>query len=40
MKIKVQQNPKSTELLDLINEALSKRAFLVIIACCKIEYRG
>ena len=40
MKIKVQQNPKNVELLDLINEALSKKAFLVIIACCRIEYRG
>jgi len=40
MKIKVQQNPKNEELLELINEALSKRAFLVIIACCRIKYRG
>lgn len=40
MKIKVQQNPKTEELLDLINEALSKRAFLVIIACCRIKYKG
>ncbi len=40
MKIKVEQNPNNEELLDLINEALSKRAFLVIIACCRIKYRG
>ena len=40
MKIKVQQNPEPGELLDLINEALSKRAFLIIIACCRIKYRG
>lgn len=40
MKIKVLQNPENEELLDLINEALSKRAFLVIIACCRIKYRG
>ena len=40
MKIKVQQNPENEELLDLINESLSKRAFLVIIACCRIKYRG
>lgn len=40
MKIKVQQNPKINELFDLINEALTKRAFLVIIACCRIKYRG
>ncbi|MGB9937310.1 MAG: hypothetical protein ACPK7O_06280 [Methanobacterium sp.] len=40
MKIKVQQNPEIVELLDIINEALSKRAFLVIIACCRINYRG
>lgn len=40
MKIKVQQYPQNNELLDLINEALFKRAFLVIIACCRIKYRG
>lgn len=40
MKIKVKENPEPIELLDFINEALSKRAFIVIIACCKIRYRG
>lgn len=40
MKIKVKKSPKSRELLTLINEAISKRAFLVIIACCRIKYRG
>lgn len=40
MKIKIEQDPKNDELLDLINEAVSKRAFLVIIACCSIKYRG
>ncbi len=40
MKIKVQENPGNDELLALIREALSKRAFLVIIACCRIKYRG
>lgn len=40
MKIKVKEKPKSSELFDFINEALSKRAFLVIMACCRIKYRG
>lgn len=40
MKIKVKEKPESDELADFINEALSKRAFIVIIACCRIKYRG
>ncbi|MGZ7160132.1 MAG: endonuclease NucS [Methanobacterium sp.] len=40
MKIKVIQKPKNDELMVLVNEALSKRAFLVIIACCRIKYWG
>ncbi len=40
MIIKVTENPESKEFFDFINEALSKRAFITIIACCSIEYRG
>ncbi|MGF7118281.1 endonuclease NucS [Methanobacterium oryzae] len=40
MIIKVKENPETQEFLDFINEALSKRAFVIIVACCSIEYRG
>lgn len=40
MKIKVQQKPENHELLDIVNEALIKKAFLVIVACCRIKYKG
>jgi endonuclease len=40
MIIKVKENLETCEFLDFINEALSKRAFIIIIACCSIEYRG
>ena len=40
MIIKIKENPETSEFLDFINEALSKRAFIIIVACCSIEYRG
>ncbi|MDI6724741.1 MAG: endonuclease NucS [Methanobacterium sp.] len=40
MKIKVKQNPESVELIDFLNEALSKRAFIILVSCCRIKYRG
>ncbi len=40
MIIELRENPESSELLDFINEAISKRAFTIIIACCRIKYRG
>lgn len=40
MIIKVHEKPGIDELTGIINEAISKRAFLVIIACCRIKYRG
>lgn len=40
MKIRVKKNPECKELIDFLDEALSKRAFIVLIACCRIKYRG
>jgi len=40
MKIKVKQNPESEELISFLDEALSKRAFIIIISCCRIKYKG
>jgi RecB family endonuclease NucS len=40
MIIKLKENPEATKVFDFINEAISKRAFTIIIACCRIEYRG
>ncbi len=40
MKIKVKQNPEAPELIHFLEEALSKRAFIILVSCCRIEYRG
>jgi RecB family endonuclease NucS len=40
MIIKLGENLEAKEVFDFINEAISKRAFTIIIACCRIEYRG
>ncbi len=40
MIIKLEKNPENREVFDFINEAISKRAFTIIIACCRIKYRG
>ena len=40
MKIRVKKNPECTQLIDFLNEALSKRAVIILISCCKIKYRG
>lgn len=40
MIIKLDENPETGEVFDFINEALSKRAFIIIVACCRIKYRG
>ena len=40
MIIKLEENPKSSDVFDFINEAISKRAFMIIVACCRIKYRG
>lgn len=40
MIIKLEENPDNLKVFDFINEAVSKRAFTIIVACCRIEYRG
>lgn len=40
MIIKLEENPKTDNVFDFINEAISKRAFMIIVACCRIKYRG
>jgi len=40
MIIKLKENPETSEILDFLNEAISKRAFTIIVACCRIKYRG
>lgn len=40
MIIRTKENPEPTETLNFIDEGLSKRAFITIIACCKIKYKG
>jgi Predicted nuclease of the RecB family len=40
MIIKLDENPGTKEFFDFINEAISKRAFMIIVACCRIKYRG
>lgn len=40
MKLKTKQNPNIDDALILIDEAISKKAFLIIIACCKVNYEG
>ncbi|MGB9980162.1 endonuclease NucS [Methanobacterium sp.] len=40
MIIKLDENPKTENVFDFINEAISKRAFMIIVACCRIKYRG
>ncbi len=40
MHTKTKENPKTLELFDFINKSLSKRAFLTLIAECKIICSG
>ncbi|MGB9937308.1 MAG: endonuclease NucS [Methanobacterium sp.] len=40
MIIRTQENPEPIETLKFIDEGLSKKAFVTIIACCKIKYKG
>ncbi|MGC9516667.1 MAG: endonuclease NucS [Methanomicrobiales archaeon] len=40
MKFLVESNLKSKELYHFISEGLNKRAFLILNACCKVEYVG
>lgn len=40
MILKVKKNPSHQEALELINDSISKRAFLILVVCCKIHYKG
>ena len=40
MKYKILEKPTSNEAHDLVEEALRKRATIVIYACCRVEYEG
>lgn len=40
MKFLVKENPDNDQLFNFINEAFSKRAFLLLFACCKVKYEG
>jgi len=40
MKFRVEKNLKSEELLNFIDEALNKKAFLILNACCEVQYKG
>ena len=40
MKYKILEKPSPEEAYDLIEEALRKRATILIFACCKVNYEG
>lgn len=40
MKYKILEKPNPEEAYDLIEEALRKRATILIFACCKVNYEG
>ncbi|MGF7119179.1 RecB family endonuclease NucS [Methanobacterium oryzae] len=40
METKTIKNPQNRELYDFIDESLRKKAFLTLIAKCKIKYTG
>jgi RecB family endonuclease NucS len=40
MILKIEQNPSTKDALKLINDAISKRASLILIVCCKVNYEG
>ena len=40
MKYKILEKPECEDAYDLIDEALRKRATIVIFACCKVNYEG
>ncbi|OPY30414.1 MAG: Endonuclease NucS [Methanobacterium sp. PtaU1.Bin242] len=40
MLIEIKHNPSNLESMEIINEALSKRAFLILVLCCKVNYEG
>ncbi len=40
MLLEIKHNPSNTEAIQIINEAISKRAFLILVVCCKVNYEG
>ena len=40
MKYKILEKPKFDKAYELVEEALRKRATIVIFACCKVDYEG
>lgn len=40
MKYKILEKPTCQEAYDLIEEALRKKATIMIFACCKVNYEG
>ena len=40
MKYKILEKPNCEDAYDLVQEALRKRATIVIFACCKVNYEG
>jgi RecB family endonuclease NucS len=40
MKTKTKESPENSELFDFINKSLAKRAFITLIAHCKIKFNG
>ncbi len=40
MLLKIEHNPTNLEATELINEAISKRAFMILVVCCKVKYEG
>ena len=40
MILEIEKNPSIIDALKLINDAISKRASLILIVCCKVKYEG
>lgn len=40
MLLEVKNNPTNHEAITIIEDALRKKAFLFLIACCKVDYEG
>ncbi|AXV39172.1 endonuclease NucS [Methanobacterium sp. BAmetb5] len=40
MKLVEEKNPDTPRVLEIINEGLSKRAVITIMACCRVDYDG
>lgn len=40
MLLEIKENPSNSEAVELVEEAFLKRAFLVLIVCCKVNYEG